>query len=208
MKIIKLIIPIILIVFFTTFVLATDLLTTKERYETRGIWNIHNYDPRVNYERINTGHMEMISPQLESYEGVGRGGYPHYSARGTAYIRSTGSEGYPKAMIDISTKDIPSSFDEKCFFEVWTIDDDTGFALSHGMFYTAMGGTGKFRYTYNNYIGIFDRVIVTQEPFYDSDPRPSNKIVLEVAIPASKYYNPTPKPTLMIDSVYKDKTIY
>ena len=193
----KLIIPIILAVLLTTFVLAqANLLTTKERYERRGIWNINSYDPRVNYLRINTGHIEMTSPQLEDYKGVGRGGYPHYLGRGYAYIRSTGSFGFPKTMIDISTKDIPSSFEEKCFFEVWIVDDDTNFASSLGMFYTAMGGTGKFRYTYNNYIGAFDRVLVTQEQFHDTDIGPG-KIVLEAAIPASTYYNPPPKPSLM-----------
>ncbi len=168
----------------------------------KGVWRITHYDPRVNYPRLNS-QIPLTSPELVPFKGTGRGGYPPFWPSGYAYVRSTGSSGYPKSSIKITTKDIPSSFECKCYFEVWTIDDDTNYAQSHGVFYTAMGGAGAHRYTFNNYLGIYDRVVITQESFYDTNPQPG-KIILEGAIPPSTYYNVQPKQTVMMTDVIKN----
>ena len=179
----------------------------KETVAEKGPWKITHFDPRVRPIRFQN-FIYMESPTPEPFEGVGRGGYPPFLARATAYIRTSESAGYPRTAITVNTKDLPSSFNERILFEVWLIDDDTDYALSAGMFFTSLGGSAEFEYNYNNYIGAYDRIVITKEHFYDPDPLPG-EIVLEGLIEKREpdFFWPQPKQTMMITEAIKTDLI-
>lgn len=181
--------------------------SAKEAAAEKGPWRFTHFDPRVRTIRFKT-FVYMTPPTPVAFAGTGRGGYPHFLPRATAYIRSGESAGYPRTTITINTKDLPSSFTDRSFFEVWTIDDDTGYARSFGIFFTSMGGSAEFEANYLNYIGVYDRIVITKEPFYDNDPTPG-EIVLEGLIEKREpdYFRPEPKQSMMITDVIKTDLI-
>lgn len=201
----KKIICILFLVLFSCVAFAQNVYpSAKETAAEKGPWKFTHYDSRINVERFKV-FVYMENPFAESFAGMGRGGYPPYLPRATAYVRSSASAGYPTSTITVNTKDLPSSFSERCFFEVWTVDDDTGFAMSHGMFFTSLGGSAEFEVNYNNYMGAYDRIVITKEPFYDDNPLPG-EVMLEGVIEKPFLFRPVPKQTLMIDNSITERT--
>lgn len=168
-----------------------------------GIERVTNYDPRVNYGRIET--ISYLSPlNVEVYKGVGRGGYAPMYPRATARIKSTTWYGYPSAQVMVLTKDLPRTEDINGQYEVWLIDVDSNYRLSLGTFTTNMGGIGELEYRVNNFIDSYDYVEITAEPLVDTDVSPGPVALIgeiENKVPPPEYYNPPPKDTKMVTPV-------
>ncbi|MCX6708744.1 MAG: hypothetical protein NTW67_03830 [Candidatus Woesearchaeota archaeon] len=170
-----------------------------------GVERVTNYDPRVNYGRIDT--TVYLSPvQVNQYKGVGRGGYAPFYPRATARIYATSSYGFPLATITIMTKDLPPSYDGNIQYEVWLVDLETNYRLTLGTFTTGFGGIGSLSYRANNYIDAYDYVEITAEPFDDLDVS-AGPVALVGAIkdrtPQPDYFNPPPKETRMVTTGFE-----
>ncbi len=194
---------VLILIFLASLTLAGNVYPDKkDTVAEKGVWRVTHYDARIGYPRINE-FIKLTSPTLDPFKGMGRGGYPNDFRAGTAYIRSTGADAYPKTSVKVKTSNLPSSYEQRVFFEGWLVDTDTGFHQSVGVFYTAMGGVGELRTTFNNYAGAFEKVVVTIEPFYDIDPGPG-EVILEGYITPYQYLSVQPKPTKMITDVIKN----
>jgi len=194
------------VLLISSLVIAGNVYPDKKiTVAEKGPWRITNFDPRVLAVRFQT-FVYMEPTYLDAYKGTGRGGYPPFWPRATAYVRSSESAGYPRTTITVKTKDLPSSFEEPVFFEVWLYDDETEQALSLGIFFTSMGGSAEFEYNYRNYIGPYDRLLITIESFYDEDPGPGS-VILEGYVERPYFFRPEPKQTMMITDVITEEII-
>ncbi len=167
-----------------------------------GVERVTHYDPRVNFARIDT--TVYLSPvEVEHFKGVGRGGYAPLYPRGTARVRSSTWYGYPRAQVNIMTKDLPPSYEINSQFETWLVDAETGQRLSVGTFTTGFGGIGTSHYVIDNYFDPYDFVEITVEPFDDMDVSPG-PVALIGRIPPPRFYNPAPKSGLMITQTFSE----
>lgn len=165
-----------------------------------GVQRVTNYDPRVNFARIETTvYMDPVA-KIE-YAGTGRGGQVPFNARATARVKSYIWSGFPRAMVDVNTIDLPPSERVLGQYEVWLFDDDSGFQLSLGTFTTLGGGVGSFKYSTENYLDAYDKVVISLEPFDDLDVRP-HIIIMEGNIPEPYYFDPVPKQSKMVTQVF------
>ncbi len=171
-------------------------LTSPRKYGTGGVQRVTHYDPRVNFQTIDTVAY-LGPPGVEDYKGVGRGGYAPMYARGSAKIKSVTWYGYPRAQVQVKTKDIPASDQTDSQFEVWLVDVDSGYRLSLGTFVTGFGGVGQLDYHVDNYLDPYDFVEVTLEPADDWDVSPG-PVVLVGQIPEANYFNPPAKGAKMV----------
>lgn len=169
---------------------------------TQGVERVTHYDPRVNYERIDsTVYLEPY--RFDKGEGVGRGGYSPIYPRATARVRSSTYYGYPRGSFQLSTKDIPASERVGGVYEAWLVDEDSGYRLSMGTFPAALGGVGTLNHNMWNYLNEYDTVEVTFEPYDDFDPLPG-PIVLIGALPQShEHYNPQAKQAKLLTESIK-----
>jgi hypothetical protein len=64
-------------------------------------------------------------------------------------------------------------------FEVWFVDEDSGYKLSLGGFNTNSRGRANFRFRQHlvNAI-IYDKILITSEPRHDSDPNPDEVLLV------------------------------
>jgi len=95
------------------------------------------------------------------------------------------------AQVLVDTKNLPDLGKDE-IYEVWLVDNESGYKLSIGLIDSNPSGNGKLTYQINSYLPIpglitkaertYDVVIITKEPFPDSDPNPSSNIILEGAI--------------------------
>ncbi|MBW2969809.1 hypothetical protein KY309_01755 [Candidatus Woesearchaeota archaeon] len=195
----------VLLLSLTVFAIVpeTSYKTPLDFPRRSGIERVTNYDPRVNYGRIET--VTYLSPlNVEVYKGVGRGGYAPMYPRATARIKSTTWYGYPSAQVMIDTKDLPRTEDINGQFEVWLVDVDANYRLSLGTFTTNMGGIGQLGYKVNNFLDAYDYVEITAEPLVDLDVSPGPVALIgkiQNKVPPPEYYNPPPKDTKMITDV-------
>ena len=166
----------------------------------RGVERVTHYDPRVNFARIDTT-VYLGPPGVDTYKGVGRGGYAPFYARGTARLRSSTWYGYPRAQATITTKDIEPSDTIKSQYEVWLVDTDTGYRLSLGTFTALFGGVGELWYKADLYFDAYEFVEVTVEPYNDVDVSPG-PVVLLGRIPPPTYFNPPPKDAKLVTQTY------
>ena len=63
-------------------------------------------------------------------------------------------------------------------YEVWFVDDDTGYKLTGGVFTVDSRGDERHSASFTTYLDVYDRVVVTVEPYPDEDPNPSGEIAL------------------------------
>jgi len=192
------------ILFALLLATTAALAAISEQYKTpfeaprrQGVERVTHYDPRIHIARIDsTVYLEPA--QASKFEGVGRGGYAPFYARGTARIFSRTTTGFPSASVHIKTKDIESGK----VYEGWLVDHDSGYRLSLGTFVTTgFGGVGELRYRTNNYLDPYDTVEVTLEPYYDEDPAPG-PLVLVGLMPQPRHYDPAVKQAKMLTSSY------
>ncbi len=172
-------------------------LVSSKKYGQGGVQRVTNYDPRVNFQNINT-FSYLKPPAPEIFPGVGRGGVAPMYPRGTAKIESITWYGYPRGRVQVNTKDIPASDRTNSMFEVWLVDVENGYRLSLGTFVTGFGGVGQLDYHVDYYLDPYDFVEITLEPYDDLDVGPG-PVVLVGNIPQANYYNPDAKQAKMID---------
>jgi len=167
---------------------------------TAGVQRVTHYDPRAT-RRGGFAYIDKfiyLSPVNElRYEGVGRGGYAPYYARGTIKLRSTTWEGMPSARAKVTTKDIPASERIKGYYEVWLVDDDSGYSLLLGSFTASLGGIGELVYHSNTYFDAYDRVEITLKSYGDQSIGPG-PVVLVGRIKTTTIYYPQAKSSKMI----------
>jgi hypothetical protein len=195
------------LVFFAINTSASIYPPPKETAAEVGPWRVTHFDPRVRTVKFKT-FVYLTPPSPVVFPGTGRGGYSKRVPSATAYIRSTESGGIPITTIKVSTKNLVSSFSEPIFYEVWTVDDDAGYAHSYGIFFSGMSGTASFDAIYNNYIATHSRVVITKKSFYDFSPLPG-EIVLEGLIEKREpdIFEPQPKSSLMISNTIQTNII-
>ncbi len=63
-------------------------------------------------------------------------------------------------------------------YEVWFVDDDTGYKLTGGIFIVDSRGDERHSASFTTYLDVYDRVVVTVEPYPDEDPNPSGEVAL------------------------------
>lgn len=100
-------------------------------------------------------------------------------AVGSAHIKEMESmeNGLQKVEIIVKVKNLPTS--EGKVFEGWLVDTDTGYKLSIGGFST--GNDGKAVLYFHQQLvnfGLYDLVVVTEEPAGDTDPNPDMPILM------------------------------
>jgi hypothetical protein len=182
------------------FALHDDYRTPFSFEKRLGVQRVTHYDPRVNFARIDA--MVYLDPLgVEEQIGAGRGGYAPFYPRGTAKIRSSTWYGFPRAQVNINTKDLEPSFEIDAQYEAWLVDAETGYRLSLGTFTTAFGGVGEIWYVANTYFDSYDWVEVTVEPYDDNDVSPG-PIVLLGRIPPPTHFNPPPKSSKLVTDTY------
>lgn len=161
-----------------------------------GVQRVTNYDPRVNFARIETTvHLDPVA-RIE-YVGAGRGGENPFYPRATARVKSYIWYGFPRAQVNVNTIDLPPTDRVNGQYEVWLFDDDSGFQFSLGTFTTLGGGVGEFKYDTENYLDAYDRVVISLEPLVDLDVRPTT-IIMEGTIPEPYYFDPAPKQSKLV----------
>ncbi len=100
-------------------------------------------------------------------------------AAGSAHIKEMESmeNGLQKIKISINIKNLPVS--EGKVFEGWLVDTDTGYKLSIGGFSTGADGKAVF-YLKQQLVnfGLYDLIVVTEEPEGDTNPNPDTPILM------------------------------
>lgn len=148
-----------------------------------GQYRYTHYDPRViNYYRLDV-HLALNPIEEPMFE---RGMHPFYP-RGTARVKSSRSSLMPTGQVHIIVKDIGSSDRTGLAYEGWLFDEQSGYALSLGVFRTVGFGNGGLDWISSQYIDDFDYVFVTEEPYPDYDPLPG-PVILQGRIPKQDYF--------------------
>jgi len=167
---------------------------------TAGVERVTHYDPRAT-RRGGYAYIDRfiyLSPVNElRYEGVGRGGYAPYYARGTIKLRSTTWEGLPSARAKVTTKDVPASERVRAYYQAWLVDDDSGYSLLLGSFTATLGGVGELVYHSATYFDAYDRVEITLKAYEDRTIGPGPVVLTGKISPTTIYY-PQAKQTKMI----------
>lgn len=185
----------------STYVGLNDYKSAFDFPERLGVQRVTHYDPRVNFARIDST-VYLAPPGVEEQIGAGRGGYAPFYPRGTVRIRSSTWYGYPRAQLTVNTKDLPPSYNDDIQYEVWLVDEDSGYRLSTGTFTTGFGGIGEMWYQIDNYFDAFDWVEITAEPYDDNDVSPG-PIALLGRVPPPNFYDPAPKDSKMITETFR-----
>ncbi len=166
-----------------------------------GVERVTNYDPRVNFARMDS--IVYLRPiEYGDYYGAGRGGEAPFYYRGTARIMSSSWYGFPRAQAVIQTKDLPVTDKERIQFEVWLVDTQTNYRMSLGSFTTMFGGIGTLDYRIDNYFDAYDLVEVTVEPLDDMDEAPGEVILIGL-IPPPTQFSPAPRSSKMVTPTIK-----
>jgi hypothetical protein len=150
--------------------------------------NEYFYDARVR-NQITVDQWVYLTPPEPPIFATGQ---PPFYPRGTAQVTSVRSAYQPKGSVTIKVKDLrPSSYDNT-YYQAWLYDSRSGGYLNLGMFEAIMGGVGELEIDMTNYFDAYDMVMITREPRDDSDPRPTDDIVLLGKIMKNQYYEPMP----------------
>ncbi|MBI4141426.1 hypothetical protein HY484_00705 [Candidatus Woesearchaeota archaeon] len=181
----------------------------------RGVERVTNYDPRIQ----NYGWEEVVYlAPVEDTPIIARG----YSERvpiGTARVSSTQysirNPNSPQAGATIKVRNLEATYDKykgAKLYEGWLVDEDTGYWLSFGVFYTDNFGNGRLNTAtsrmpekqklFHN-IDFYDAVAVTLEDYPDSDPRPSGDVALYGNIVRKKLFVPEPTVQNKLQGVQK-----
>jgi hypothetical protein len=148
-----------------------------------GQYRSTHYDPRViNYYRLN--EFIYLNPVEEPM--FERGMTPFYP-RGTVRIISSRSPLLPKGQVQVKVKEIGSSSRTGLAYEGWLYDEQSGYALSVGVFRTVGFGTGALDWRTEQYIDHYDYFFITEEAYPDYDPRPG-PVLLQGRIPKRDYF--------------------
>jgi hypothetical protein len=85
--------------------------------------------------------------------------------------------GIPQGTVFFRTKDLPPIAPD-FIYEVWLVDEDTGYSASIGFFQPAgIGRVTSLQYTITTPLWPFDSMMVTIEPFPDDNPTPGMPVL-------------------------------
>lgn len=153
-----------------------------------GQYRLTHYDPRViNYYRLNvyTDLSPIEEPMFER-------GMHSFFPKGGAKIMSARSPLLPKGQVQLSVKDLGGTDKggtdrSGLAYEGWLFDEQSGYALSMGVFRTVGFGNGRLEWHSDQYIDEFDYVFITEEPYPDYDPMPG-PVILQGRIAKPDYF--------------------
>ncbi|MBI4148714.1 anti-sigma factor [Candidatus Woesearchaeota archaeon] len=142
----------------------------------KGIERVTNFDARIQthgYTWQAVAHLEpLVTPLLAR-------GFPDIFPRGTANVYSARYNQDISSGVKIRVGELIPSYSREYVYEAWLVDRDTDYWLSLGLFDTIGRGTGELELQkLNRYLDYYDSVVVTREPFPDSNPAPSKEIML------------------------------
>lgn len=150
-------------------------------------FNEYSYDPRIQYKKLETW-VYLTPPEPPVFAK----GFPPYYPKGTAKLLSVRSAYEPSGQAIISVKDLRPSGQDHTYYQAWLYDADSGYHLNLGLFEAFPGGIGSIEYFGAQYFDEYDFVMITREPRFDMDPRPSGDIALVGKIQQKQYYEPLP----------------
>lgn len=160
----------------SVFNLETNTFTSQGRTPGR----ISNFDSGVRgYTRVDR-YVDLLPwyPADQSLESLPV--YPHGSARvislggplGAADLNKPG----PRTQLFITLKNLPPVPDNM-IYEAWFFDAETEYPLSVGLMKNGIELTSSLFFEFRRQIEPFDAVVITREPYPDTNPMP-NEIVL------------------------------
>ncbi|VVB81137.1 Anti-sigma-K factor rskA [uncultured archaeon] len=104
-------------------------------------------------------------------------------AKGAARLVSLGDEygagltkALPSTQVFVQANNLPP-LDETEVYEVWLFNSEREYPLSVGLMKVGIDHTGQLIFEMRRRADQFDAVMITKEPFPDSDPRPSDIIL-------------------------------
>ena len=124
------------------------------------------YPPEV-WEYSNTASTNAY------YQALGYG----TATYGTVEIKTERSRYRNMASFDLWVYNLPDIGNDE-IYEIWFVDDDTGYKLTGGLFTIDSRGDERYSGSFMNYLDVYDRVVVTIEPYPDEDPTPSGEVAL------------------------------
>ena len=139
----------ILLVFLLAVSIFADEIVTDYRLvpqHPRGVERVSNYDPRVQY----LGWEDNVYLESPEKKPIIARGYSERVPAGTARVSSTDyakrSPNSPQAGITFKVNNLESTRDkykDSKLYEGWLVDEDTGYWLSIGVFFTDNFGNGR-----------------------------------------------------------------
>ncbi len=173
--------------FSSVFNLDTNTLSNRGRDPSK----ISNWDPgMLGFARLDASiDLLPYSPveEVAAHEAI--------LAKGTARILSTGNQygaglnkPYPRSQIFVQAINLPP-VGESEIYQAWLLDAETEYPLSVGLMkagagITGAGYTSELIFEIRRLVHMFDYVMITREPFPDSDPGPGEVILFGRIDPA------------------------
>jgi len=148
---------------------------------------ISNFDPNMRGSSRRNVYVELEPLQTGL---IFQNNFPTTS-RGAARLVSEvpGNTGPPRGTVVMQVRDLlPIEKDE--VYEAWLVDEDTGYALSMGVFRPVTYGTTTFNFQTENFLHLYEVIMVTKEPFPDHDKWPGDDVVLVGSIPQTRAKQP------------------
>ena len=193
----------IFLVVLSVNIFADSFVTdySKIVQHTRGVERITNYDPRIQDHRWeDTVHLEP-----PSNKPIMARGYNKRPMLGTAYISTNQAYNPPIAQggASIKVKGLKPTYKTEILYEGWLVDEDSGYWLSIGVFSTDNFGNGRLnqataignmpeKQRLFHVLDLYDAVAVTEEPWPDANPMPSENVALYGKINKPKFFNVQP----------------
>lgn len=155
----RLLIAILVLTFLVSFVAVIGDTNTREH-------SAELYPPEV-WEYTTTASMNAFQQSVV----YGTATYANIE------IKTERSRYRNMANFDLWVYNMPS-LDNYEIYEVWFVDDDTGYKLTGGVFSVDYYGDERHSANFQTYLDVYDRVVVTVEPYPDEDPNPSGDVAL------------------------------
>ena len=154
-----------------TSVLSTNAFIPRGRDPSK----ISNYYASARGYQIINEHVELAPVALELTSRPQINGTPQGNAR--IISRKPTGIGIPQATVVLRTKDLPP-IKPYYVYEAWLVDEDTATSMSLGIFQPApVGRVATLSYTSALPLDPFESIIVTTEPFPDSNPMPGQVVL-------------------------------
>ncbi|MEM4263341.1 MAG: hypothetical protein QW666_00400 [Candidatus Woesearchaeota archaeon] len=142
--------------------------------------HISNWDPRMRGYTIMNEYVELEPVESKFIAKQGTQFLPGMTAGNARIIsnREDGSDMY-KTNIYLQMRDL-IGIGVTEVYEAWLVDEDTNYPLTIGIFAPATyGGLTSLNFVdFPHYIYNYDYIMVTKEPFPDSDPNPGEVVLL------------------------------
>jgi len=148
---------------------------------------ISNFDPNIRgYSKRNV-YIELAPLQTGL---ILQNNFPTTS-RGVARLISEipDNVGPPQGTVALQVRDLLPITNEEVY-EAWLVDENTGYVLSIGLLRPATYGTTTLNFKTENFLHLYETIMVTKEPYPDNDKWPSDDVVLIGNIPQTRTKQP------------------